>query len=451
MSITLKEYGGISFLIYILLYRCVLDFSYSRIISNIYSYQGFQNNFSLISEFFSLFILLIFSIVVSKIYRNRDKTISNEILLVLFLMSFVPFTSMLGFGVLQINFVIANIVFWGCLILFSTVPLKYSQIKSSIQITLKAGKRELLNETKIKVLTVLFGMVVLYVSGVYTGFRLNFSLANVYELRETARNFHLPVLISYAFSWTRTVNSIFIAYYMQNRNWGWAILCFGIQLLNFGIDGSKSTLFLAVFAVVINLVPKISLQRLNKWMVLGFCGTTFICTMFYIFFSDSLSNSLMPASLFIRRALYLPVYISTNYFDFFTTYSPDYFRQSFLRLVGFVSPYENIPYMIGERYFGTVTAANNGLISDAITNMGLAGVILVPGLYAVVLRTLNIVSEGLNARLHLAVVMYIAAELVNTFLFRVLLTHGLIITMFVLYIMTRDMVKNTNNVLINKD
>ena len=447
MSITLKGYGDISFFMYILLYRCILDFSYSRIIYSCYAYMGFQNNFSLVSEIYSLLVLLFFSVVFCKSFRNREQSISNEILLVLFLMSFVPFTSMLGFGALQINFVIANIIFWVCLLLFSTVPLKFNQIKSSVRITLKAGKRELLNETKIKALTVLFGLVVLYVSGVYTGFRLNFSLANVYELRESARDFHLPVLMSYAFSWTRTVNSIFIAYYMQKKDWGWAILCFGIQLLNFGIDGSKSTLLLAVFAIAINLVPKFSFQRLNKWIVLCFCATTFICTMFYIFFSDSLPSSLFPASLFIRRAMYLPVYISTNYFDFFTTHSPDYFRQSILRFAGFVSPYEDISYMIGVIYFETVTAANNGLISDAVTNMGLAGVILAPCLYAVVLRTLNNVSEGLDARIHLAVAMYIAAELINTFLFRVLLSHGLLITMIILYYMSRDTANVTDTVL----
>ena len=145
--------------------------------------------------------------------------------------------------------------------------------------------------------------------------------------------------------------------------------------------------------------------------------------------------------------MYLPVYISTNYFDFFTTHSPDYFRQSILRFAGFVSPYEDISYMIGVIYFETVTAANNGLISDAVTNMGLAGVILAPCLYAVVLRTLNNVSEGLDARIHLAVAMYIAAELINTFLFRVLLSHGLLITMIILYYMSRDTANVTNTVL----
>ena len=450
MNITINKYKFPSFFIYVMFYRCILDFSYSTIVFSLYSYQGFQNNFSLLSEIVSLIVLYFFSVVIYYIYQNKKNAISNEILLVLFLMSFVPFTSMFGFGALQLSFVISNIIFWGFLLFFSTIPLKKIPINSTIGIFLKAGKHKLLNEKWLKTLTILFGLVVLCVSGIYTGFRLNFNLANVYELRESARNFHLPILIAYAFSWTRTINAIFIAYYMQKKEWIWAFLCFGIQLLNFGIDGSKTTLFLAVFAVIINLAPKFSLQRLNKWIVIGFLGTTFCCTVFYIFFSDILSISIWPVSLFVRRMMYLPVYISANYFDFFTTYSPDYYRQSFLRLLGFVSPYEDISNMLGMISFGTIVVANNGLISDAITNMGIVGIIITPGLYALILRILNRVSEGLDARIHLAVSVYIAVEFVNTFLFRVLLTHGLLIAMVILHFMSRDMRNYADNMVTNK-
>lgn len=438
MNITLNGLSSLSFYIYILLFRVVLDISYLVIISNLFSYQGFQNKFSLFFEFSSLFVLGLFSIAFYKIYINAENKISNVILLVMFLMSFVPFTSMFGFGMFQLNFIVANIVFWCCLLLFSTIPLKNIPVKWTYSIVFKFGKRVLLSETGIKILSLFFGLLVLYISGVYGGFRLNFNLENVYELRAEAKNFDLPVLIRYAFSWTRTVNAIFIAYYMQKRNWGWAILCFGIQMLNFGVDGSKTTFFLAIFAVAINVVPKFSLQRLNKWIVLGFLGLTFFCTTFYILFSNSLSISIWPVSLFVRRVMYLPIYISSNYFDFFTTFEPDYYRQSFLRLIGFVSPYSNIPYMIGEKYFGEVTAANNGLLSDAVTNMGLVGIIIVSSFYALIFRILNKVSEGLDAKIHLTVAMYIAVVLVNTFLFTVLLTHGLLITMLILYLISRD-------------
>ncbi|MBR4909239.1 MAG: hypothetical protein IKZ43_09550 [Acidaminococcaceae bacterium] len=306
---------------------------------------------------------------------------------------------------------------------------------------LKFGEQKLLSETQIKFLTIVFGMVVLFISGVYTGFRFNFSLANVYALRSEARGYNLPVLLVYIFSWTRTVNPIFMAYYLHKKYWGWVVFCFIVQLLNFGIDGSKTTLFLALFAIVVNLAPGFTLQSLNKWIVKGFLGLSFLTTMFYIGFSDLISFSIWPVSLFVRRVLYLPVYIGSNYFDFFTSHTPDYFRQSFMRLFDFVSPYGDLSYMIGEIYFHTVTAANNGLIADAITNMGIAGVVLSPMLYAVVFRFLNYVSFGIDPRLYITVAMYLAVTLVNTFLFRVLLTHGLLIIMVILYLINNSVIE----------
>lgn len=438
MLVKYEKKSIISFLLYILLYRLTLDFSYSKIVSLLYAYQGFENNFTIVNEAASLIILFGFSTIAYYFYENVDNKASNEILLLLFLMSFVPFTSMFGFGAFAPGFIISNILFWLFLILFVTIPIKKISMQIYNEVVLKFGEQKLRNETRIKFLTIGFGLVVIFISGVYTGFRFNFSLANVYDLRSEARGYNLPVLLAYIFSWTRTVNPIFIAYYLHKKYWGWVIFCFIVQLLNFGIDGSKTTLFLALFAIVVNLTPGFTLQSLNKWIVKGFFGLSFLTTIFYIGFSDLISFSVWPVSLFVRRVLYLPVYLGSNYFDFFTSHTPDYFRQSFMRLFGFVSPYDDLSYMIGEIYFHTVTSANNGLIADAITNMGIAGIVLSPMLYAVVLRVLNFVSCGIDYRLYITVAMYLAVTLVNSFLFRVLLTHGLLIIMVILYLISNS-------------
>lgn len=443
-----RLYKGSSFLLLILLYRFVIDFAYDRVISTVFKYEGYKNNFTLQSEFISLVVLLVFSVVVFKIFKNEENEIANEVLLVLFLMSFVPFTSMFGFGAVTLSFVVSNVLFWIFLLFFTLIPIKDIPFKHHDSILLKFGNNKLSGSMQVKILTVLFGLVVLYVSGTYTGFRFNFSLSNVYALRSEAGTFDLPVLLKYLFSWTRTVNAVFIAYYIQKRQWYWAVFCFIIQLLNFGIDGSKTTLFFALFTVAISLVPNFTLQRLNKWIVSGFLGLSFACTVFYIGLSQVISFSIWPVSLFIRRVMFLPVYISSNYFDFFVTHTPDYYRQSFLRFFDFISPYGDISYMIGEVFFKTVTAANNGLISDAITNMGLFGIILAPFLYAVVFRILNHVSRGLDSKLYIAIAIYTTVVLVNTFLLRVLLSHGLLITIMLLSIMPKDtketMVSNRN-------
>lgn len=416
----------------IILLRLVLDVTYNFSISTEFAYMGFVN-YGNGGFLLSWVILFLFMGLCRHCFINEENALSKEIILLMFIISFVPFTSMVRFGAFNTKFVLCNTIYW----LFLLVFIKDFHLKRIVK--LRRTKKHIIHDNHIKILTLLSFFVVLYVSGRYTGFRFNFDLLNVYTLRSEARLYDLPTVLAYAFSWTRTVNSILIAYFMRKRNWVWAGTCLVVQLLNFGVDGSKITLFLAIFAVAINLLPRFQLVTINKLIIAGVTSITAICLGIYAFF-----NSLIPVSIITRRLFFVPVFIQSNYFDFFTTHTPDFFRQSFLRFFGFHSPYSNIPYLIGNLYSNQSSmSANNGLISDAIANLGVLGIIIMPFVLSLVLKILDKVSYGLDVRLYITVALYIAIMLTNSFLFTVLLTHGLIVTMFLLGSMNREN-DNTN-------
>ena len=420
--------NAIIFSVLIVAYRIVLDYIYSNVISTRFAYEGFENNYTIGVELASFAVLGCLIPIMIRMYKNEDNRLSKEILLMMFLMSFVPFTSMCGFGVFDISFVVSNLLFWVCMIGFTISPIRLKK-----RVRLKVSGSHLLGETHIKVVTILFALIVLYISARYTHFRFNFNLLNVYDLRAEARSYNLPTLLTYAFSWTRTINSILLAYFLRRKKWMWVIVCIIVQLLNFGVDGSKTTLFLMLFAIVVCLIPKFDLQSLNRWLVIGSLCLCVFCILAYMTF-----HNIVPISIFVRRLLFVPVDISSKYYDFFTTHVPDYYRQSFLRLFGFESPYDPLAYMIGDYYYNQVSSANNGLIADAISNLGVPGVVIVPIMYAIVFRILDNVTERLDPRLHVTVAMYVAITLINTFLFRVLLTHGLIVAMIILHFIDVD-------------
>lgn len=412
---------------FVFLYRVSLDFAYRNIICVRFQYDGFHYSSTVTSIIISYYILLMSLLPLFKVFDNRNNYLSNEILLVLYLLSFVPFTTMLGCSLLSNDFILANCLFWLFLFIFTLVPIRFKS--QSISIT---GKK-LIGESHLKIIAVFFAIIILYISAVYTHFRFHFGLSDVYELRAEARSYNFPTILSYAYSWTRMINSILIAYFLRKREWAWAITCIIIQLLNFGVDGSKTTLFLMLFAILVSVIPSFNLQALNKWILISFVILIISCILAYYLF-----DNIVLISLFARRLLFVPVDISTKYYDFFTNNVPDYYRQSFLRLFGFTSPYDSISYMIGRLYYNQVTSANNGLISDVIANMGLPGIVFGPMLYAFVFKMLDIVTHRLDSRLVITVAMYAAITLVNTFLFRVLLTHGLIITFVLLYYIDTD-------------
>lgn len=425
---TSKSKEMIKYLILLIIYRIGMDWAYQEVVSTLFAYNGFTNNYSVLYAVISWTVLLFFSFLSFEQYCNDQDLVSNEILFVLFLMSFVPFTTMICFGAVDNNFIIGNILFW--LLLF-VIPKFKITFKSHWN--LSVNSRRVLGDFQIKIIAILFSLIILYISLRYTHFRINLSILNVYDLRSEAANYNWPTILTYLFSWTRSVNSILIAYFIRKKKWIWTLTTIVIQILNFSIDGLKSTLFLLLFAVIINMLPIMSNHKLNRFALLGFSGISIISPIIYKLF-----NNILPISLFARRMLLIPVRISSNYFDFFSQNTPDYFRQSFLRLLGFKSPYPPISYYISEVYEKSTSNSNNGLIADAMTNLGYIGIIIFPIMIFIVLKILDKSAKGLDSRIYLTVALYTALVMTNSFLFRVLFTHGLIIVIIILRYMDRD-------------
>ena len=97
--------------------------------------------------------------------------------------------------------------------------------------------------------------------------------------------------------------------------------------------------------------------------------------------------------------------------------------------------------MIGREYYGYDMGANNGLIADAMTNLGYGGIVVFPALISMVLKLFDRSSKGLDSRIYATVSVYVAMVLTNSFLFVSLLTHGLLVTILLLAAMKRDRLK----------
>ena len=422
MKPKLANRENIEYFLLLFLYRLILDIIYQDIISTDFAYEGFYIEWYPFTYAFSWIVLVLFGLVIRKAFINNKHKISLEIMFIIFLIYFIPFTTMLGYGGVNILLTGLNLLYWSLLV----VLLLYVRLFKT-QINLKDGKVSLTGETDIKLIAIIFCLVVLYISGFYTGFRIHFDLTTVYELRAEASLYNLPVLISYLFSGAKYANPILIAYFIKKRDFSWGTLCFFVQILNFGVDGSKSTFFLAFFSVVITLLPAFSINTLNKLILRSGVVSLGLCLAV-----ACLLDNIWPVSLLVRRMMFTPVKLSANYVDFFLQQTPDYFRQSFLRHFGFESPYTNIAYMIGEVYSNKVTGANSGLIADAIANLGIFGVFIFPFLLWLILRLLDRCTGEIDFRIYIVTALAIATTLINSFLFTVLLTHGLLISMIVL-------------------
>jgi len=415
-----------SFFVWCTIYRICIDIGYFKIIGPHFRYVGFIVAPTLWLMLYSWITFFLFAGMTYKSYQNKNR-LSDEILFVLFLLSVVPTTTMTAFGQYPFGFIICYTIYWLVIFLihrlFVLGNLNFLPRKSEIAYY----------EYILMVIFIIIAFVIIYISSRYTNFRIHFNLLTVYELREDASKYSLPTILRYLYGWSRVTMPIFIVYFFLRNRRGIAWVCFGIQMLNFGIEGSKTVFFMAVFAVIISHLPQIDMIFLNKLILKGITCLYFLCILFY-----QLTGSIIPTSMFMRRVLFVPTYLQWAYYDYFLNKTPDYFRRSFLRHFGFKTPYPDLDNIIGGLYsYSSATNANNGLISDAITNLGYFGVIIMPIILCLVLCVLDDSSQGLDSRIYILISLYLTIALTNTFLNTVLLTHGLLIIIFIMHLMSR--------------
>src|SRR5699024_3901257 len=135
--------------------------------------------------------------------------------------------------------------------------------------------------------------------------------------------------------------------------------------------GVKSTFFMLIIVIIIFVIYNDFVRNKIEYIIsLGLLTINLLAILEKIFF-----KSILISHLFIRRIDFSTNFISSYYFDYFTNNIPDHFRSSFLRYFGLSSPYllydRSLGEFIGRKYMREGINLNNGLISDAVANIGI--------------------------------------------------------------------------------
>ncbi len=414
------------FFLLIVVYRLLLDYTYTNIISVKYAYTSFKSINSMGWYIVSWLLLIAFSQLVLKSFLIINR-ISDEIIFLIFILITVPYTSMVAWGHFNFRATVLMSIYWVFLYLAQRT-LTFPQLFSM-------AKREVKTKSLEKCLNFLcIGSFLLvgFISWKYAHFRFNFSLSSdiVYSIRGQAKENVLPSIIRYLFSWTKVTVPILTAYYVSKKNNTMIVFCIITQLLSFGYDGSKTPFLMTLLALLFNVFHRFKIEKINRWILLGIVVFVGLGVLEFVFF-----KSYVISGVFVRRISFVPNLVSGFYFDFFSNNPPDYFRSSILSDLFDGGPYPALQSSIGSLYMGSSYWMNCGLFADAFTNMGNLGVLLFPWVLVFFLRVLDNCSRKLDIHIYITSSLYIALSLINSFLSTVLITHGLIVLMILLYIM----------------
>ncbi|HAQ1743870.1 TPA: hypothetical protein IXG73_002901, partial [Enterococcus faecium] len=171
-----------------------------------------------------------------------------------------------------------------------------------------------------------------------------------------------------------------------------------------------------------------------------------LCITFLSIIEPLIGGSINIITFFIRRAMFVPSLLNIYYFDFFRFNEKDFFRQGIIGRVGINSPYsESIPQIIGKQYLGSENLlANNGLFSDAYSNIGLLGIIFLPLSIIIMLKLLDGCCRGLQFKILIATIITSAYTFISSSFFTVLLTHGFLIVCIVIWLIPKNQIGDKN-------
>lgn len=407
------------------LYKFLLGYVYAFIIHPVFQYGGFVNNGTGVDKLVSWFIFLCSLILWLKVFKN-DNWMSHEIFFLLFLIVFTPFTVMTGYGVFSNQYIVCNTIYWFVLLVLMQLPVK---VMAGKELFLKFPGQFDSGKSFLKAVFLATACIIIFVAGRYGGFRVSLNLLDVYGRREMASEADIPTIFRYLMGWAQMLLPICIGFFIKTKQWLWTVLGIIVGILSFGFDGSKTAFALVLLAFVLNFLPNTGLRRLNSWI---FLAANFGMILSVLEFR--IRHTYFLASYAVRRVMFVPELLRSNYFDFFTHHTPDYFKSSFLRHFGIKTEYEDMPRMISALYYPDrpVFNANNGLISDAVTNLGLAGIFLMPVLIVIIMKVLDRWTDRMYFTVYLSFGVGVAFYFSNSFLLTILMSHGMLIAMLVM-------------------
>jgi len=405
---------------YSIIQRVLIEYVYTSIISPAFSYYGFQNNFDLFRYILSWILYL--PIPYFMVSKYTTETLSNQTVIILLNIAYMPSLILYTFHS-STPFIIPLVIYYSILII-STKLIKPMRVSFG-------NKNEMVNyDLIIEIIAVIIGMAILFIWAYYTHFHLQTSLIDVYGIRLQAREFAMPKTLVYLRSMARSIVPLLAVYSAYKNKWILCVFLVFIQYIQFSIDGAKSAVSVMVLGFLFYFFANRNVSLISYLPK----AMSVLATIAII--ENKLFHSSFLSFLVFRRVLFTPALINYQYYETAQQYGIDYYRQS-LPFLGDSRFPTTIARHIGVHYFDNVnTNSNNGLFADAYINLGVIGCLLMPFAIILILKLIEGSSRELPASIWSICIIQASITFVSCSFFTVLMTHGIILMILLLYTMS---------------
>lgn len=404
--------------IILVIFKILLEVSYIIFVNPVFSYDGFTKEMSMIKLAESYFMAAVIFVFMISLEKHKNSP-SKIIVYLLGLFLFVPITSLFWLQNQPRSFMYF-------ILLAMIIIVGFERVLPKIKFfSLKEGKT-------LVVLLIIIISIIVYGILIFQGglSRININLMEVYEVREKYTNTNNRVL-GYLLPWqAHVVNMLLLALALYKKRYKMALSALFLQLLLFSMTNFKSFLFAPFVLLFFYLFEKTKLK--NKLLLTISLGTTFVISISLFIYSAY--NTILLASIFIRRLFFVPAYLHFVYFSFFEKIEKYKLSHSFLDFL-FDNPHNVNPVkLVASNYFGKDFAPNVGFFGDAYLNFGYFGIVLFALLLAILLKVIDTVSTSVPVSLSVSILIIPSMSLINSAFFTSLLTHGILFAIFMLWL-----------------
>lgn len=405
---------------FILLFRLLLDVLYVTMLSPTYSYARMTVNLIPVQYLCSWAVVAAFAPLVARL--NEGQSASSIIVTLINYLYFIPMTTYCGCKGTDPAFLVVAVLYWALLLLWqfrvpkvalAPVPARHMNVVFSL-------------------LTVGSVLLVLYISGRYTGFRFTLNFIDVYDIRFESMAYNIPRLLNYALTSMTVVLSVLLLYWMQKKRWViFAGLVF-IFLLYYSIGAHKAVFFFLFLVLACRLLYR-------PWMLRWAPGLLSLAVLAAML-EKKIIGTIYLMFLGIYRMMLLPVQLAEESMAYFQDNPLNLFRDGILGKLSFDSIYSTgIQYVMGEQSCYPESFANNGLLGDMFINLPvLLGLLLMPLVLVLCFRLLDLVSRRTAPKVLVAFCVYFANSFINVSWSTVLLTNGYLLACVLLYFFPKE-------------
>ncbi|NBH72627.1 hypothetical protein D3Z51_11460 [Clostridiaceae bacterium] len=384
-------------------------------------HQHYGINFNVVKE---VIASVIFSMETIFFLVTKRKSEFEEILLyMLFIMYYIPLNSIASLVDASYEFLLfSNLFFF--LIIFAISCYRKRTVCDTKKLY-NIGKRIILSK-KIRMVcfAVCFAFILYKISFNGLDFSLSMSGDYVYTNRlsnheaiQISRKGITGILITILEDIATYAAPFYLLVAIQRKKIGGILVSILCILSRYSIYSMKGDLLLLPVVIAICIICNEKKKyRIDNLMVGSALVVFTTIAIIWIKFGKARIYMLI-----VRRLFYMPTWLNTIYYDFFSQHAKLFLTDEVFLIKRFLPHVydSSVLKMISEAYFqGEIVSPNNGLFSEGYMQFGLIGILVYPFLYKLVFDWADHVYKPFGKQVQIFIAFVCASSLLNVGMFR---------------------------------